>query len=52
MHAARSLLRTRRWIDDIPSLYDRLRSAVGKAHGLPEDAAHDHDHYLYGLPRK
>lgn len=38
--------------DEIPSLYDRLKSAVGKAQGLPEDAADNHDHYLYGLPRK
>ena len=38
--------------DQIPSLYDRLKSAVGKAQGLPEDAAHNHDHYLYGLPKK
>lgn len=38
--------------DEIPSLYDRLKSAVGKAQGLPEDAAHNHDHYLYGLPKK
>ena len=38
--------------EEIPSLYDRLKSAVGKAQGLPEDAAHHHDHYLYGLPKK
>ena len=38
--------------DEIPSLYDRLKSAVGKAQGLPEDAAHNHDHYLYDLCRR
>lgn len=34
------------------TLYERLESVVGKARGLPSDAAHNHDHYLYGLPRK
>ena len=34
------------------TLYDRLKSVVGKAKGLPPDAALNHDHYLYGLPRK
>ena len=35
-----------------PSLYDRLEHVVGKAKGLPPDAAVNHDRYLYGLPRK
>ena len=35
-----------------PTLLERLRSVVGKAKGLPPDAAVNHDHYLYGLPRK
>jgi hypothetical protein len=35
-----------------PSLYERLRRVVGKAKGLPPDAAANHDHYLYGMPRK
>ena len=35
-----------------PSLYDRLEHVVGRAKGLPSDAAINHDHYLYGLPRK
>jgi hypothetical protein len=37
---------------EIPSLYNRMKSAIGKAQGLPEDAAHNHDHYLYGLPKR
>jgi len=34
------------------TLYERLKSVVGKAKGLPPDAAVNHDHYLYGLPKK
>ncbi|MBI1784052.1 hypothetical protein HYR69_02825 [Candidatus Sumerlaeota bacterium] len=35
-----------------PTLNERLKSIVGRAQGLPSDAARNHDHYLYGLPRK
>jgi hypothetical protein len=35
-----------------PSLYDRLRNVVGKAKGPPPDASLNHDHYLYGYPKK
>jgi len=35
-----------------PTLYERLKDIVGKAKGLPPDAAINHDHYLYGLPKK
>lgn len=35
-----------------PSLADRLGPIVGKAENLPEDLAQNHDHYLYGLPKK
>jgi hypothetical protein len=34
------------------SLYDRLKSVIGKAQGLPPDAAQNIDHYLYGQPRQ
>jgi hypothetical protein len=34
------------------SLTERLASIVGKAQGLPEDAAENHDHYLYGSPKR
>jgi hypothetical protein len=34
------------------TLAERLASIIGKAQGLPEDAAENHDHYLYGLPKK
>ena len=36
----------------IPTLYERLRSVVGKAKGQPADASINHDHYLYGHPKK
>jgi hypothetical protein len=34
------------------SLADRLRSVIGKATGLPPDMSINHDHYLYGLPKR
>ena len=36
----------------IPSLYERLKPVIGIAKGLPPDASINHDHYLYGLPKK
>jgi hypothetical protein len=35
-----------------PTLYERLKSVVGKAKGLPPDASLNHDHYLYGMPKR
>ena len=35
-----------------PSLTQLLSRFAGKARALPEDAAENHDHYLYGLPKK
>ncbi len=37
---------------EIPTLYERLKPFVGILDGLPEDAALNHDHYLYGTPKK
>jgi len=34
------------------SLAERLAPIIGKAQGLPEDAAENHDHYLYGAPKQ
>jgi hypothetical protein len=34
------------------SLAQRLAAVIGKARSLPEDAAENHDHYLYGVPKK
>lgn len=34
------------------SLSSLLLSFAGQAQGLPEDAAAQHDHYLYGTPKR
>jgi hypothetical protein len=34
------------------SLFDRLASLVGAAEGLPPDLSANHDHYLYGTPKR
>lgn len=34
------------------SLYDALKPFIGIATDLPPDAALNHDHYLYGAPKK
>lgn len=31
---------------------ERFAEIMGKARSLPEDAAENHDHYLYGVPKK
>ncbi len=36
----------------IPSLAERLAPIIGRAKGLPEDAAENHDHYLYGTRKR
>jgi hypothetical protein len=33
-------------------VWDNLLKLAGKAQGLPEDAAKNVDHYLYGTPKK
>ena len=33
------------------SFSQRYAAIIGKAEGLPEDAAENHDHYLYGTPK-
>jgi len=35
-----------------PTLFDRIGHLAGKAKHLPPDAAEEHDHYLYGTPKK
>ncbi len=37
---------------DGPTLAEKLCRLAGKAKGLPPDLARNHDHYLYGLPKK
>lgn len=34
------------------SFRERYAAVIGMAKGLPEDAAENHDHYLYGTPKK
>ena len=34
------------------SFVERYRAVIGKADGLPTDAASNVDHYLYGHPKK
>ena len=34
------------------SLYERLKPVIGKARNLPADMAENHDHYLYGVPKR
>lgn len=35
-----------------PTVGDMLMKFAGKAKGLPPDLARNHDHYLYGVPKK
>ncbi len=37
---------------DEVSIWDKMKDFAGRAPDLPLDAAHNHDHYLYGRPRK
>jgi hypothetical protein len=34
------------------TLAERFANVIGKATGLPPDASVNHDHYLYGAPKK
>ena len=34
------------------SLYELLKPVIGKAKGLPPDFSVNHDHYLYGTPKR
>ena len=43
---------TEKDIRSIPTLLERMKPFVGILEGLPEDAALNHDHYLYGTPKK
>ena len=37
---------------DVPTVAERLKDFIGILEDLPEDAARNHDHYLYGAPKK
>lgn len=36
----------------LKSFKEHYAEVIGKAEGLPEDASENHDHYLYGAPKK
>jgi hypothetical protein len=38
--------------NDSRSHFEIFKSVIGKATNLPQDAAYQHDHYLYGTPKK
>ena len=38
--------------DELPTLAESLEDFIGILEDLPEDAATNHDHYLYGTPKK
>ncbi|MDB5356891.1 MAG: hypothetical protein JWN24_3344 [Phycisphaerales bacterium] len=35
-----------------PTIWEKLSALAGSAEGLPADAARNHDHYLYGTPKR
>lgn len=37
---------------EAPPLCDVLLSFAGQAQGLPDDMSENHDHYLYGVPKR
>jgi hypothetical protein len=38
--------------ENAPTLEEELGQYIGQAEGLPADSSTNHDHYLYGAPRK
>ena len=38
--------------EHVPTLAERLAPFIGCLDGLPSDLAENHDHYLYGVPKK
>ena len=38
--------------DEGPTLSERYAAFIGKATDLPPDASLNHDHYLYGCPKR
>ena len=34
------------------SFYERYKEFIGALDGLPRDLAENHDHYLYGTPKR
>jgi len=38
--------------DEGLSFTERYADLIGAAEGLPEDASENHDHFLYGVPKR
>jgi len=38
--------------EDKPTLAEVFKDIIGSVNDLPPDMAHNHDHYLYGIPKK
>ena len=36
----------------LPTMYERYKRFIGMAEGLPADFSINHDHYLYGTPKR
>lgn len=36
----------------LPTLYEQLKDVIGTVPDLPEDLSVNHDHYLYGAPKR
>ena len=39
-------------VTEPPTWAEVFRDVIGKAKGLPSDSSVNHDHYLYGAPKK
>jgi hypothetical protein len=39
-------------VQQAPTLYERLKPVIGAGKDLPADLSKNHDHYLYGTPKK
>jgi len=37
---------------EVPTLYEQLADVIGTVPDLPEDLSVNHDHYLYGVPKR
>ncbi len=38
--------------ESVATLHERLKPFIGAVEGLPNDFSVNHDHYLYGTPKK
>jgi hypothetical protein len=52
VHPVRKAARPPRKKKRLPTLYERLMPFIGIANGLPRDFSVNHDHYLYGTPKR